>query len=320
MGGVNNFVGNLMESNIKIKVVGVGGSGCNAISRMVRQRLFGVDLIAVNTDAQDLKKKKARLKLRIGRKLTQGLGTGMNPEIGKRAALEQKAEISEILRGSDIVFITTGLGGGTGSGASPVIAEISKEQGSLTIGIVTTPFFFEGKVRREIAKKGIKELKEKVDSLIVIPNDNLLKFLDQKISLSKAFLVCDEILHQAVRGISDLITLPGIVNVNFADIRSIMGNSGTAFFGIGRARGKDRAREAARLAISSPLLEFPVDRAKGILFNVSGGSDISLYEIDEAAKLITKNCDSEIKVIFGAIQSESLKKGEIKVTVIATGF
>lgn len=309
-----------MASNIKIKVIGVGGSGSNAISRMVKYKLFGADLIAVNTDTQDLKKKKAHRKLRIGKKLTRGLGTGMDPGLGRRAALEQKEEIAEILKDSDLVFITCGLGGGTGSGASPVIAELSKNMGSLTITVVTTPFSFEGRSRMNIARKSIKQLKEKVDSLIVIPNDNLLKFIDQKISLEKAFWSCDEILYQAVKGISDLATLPGIVNVNFADIKSIMKNSGTAFFGIGLAKGENRAREAAKTAIFSPLLDVSLEKAKGILFNVSGGPDISLYEIDEAAKVITKGISQETKVIFGAVQTESLKKGQIKVTVIATGF
>jgi len=309
-----------MASKIKIKVIGVGGSGCNAISRMARSKLFGVDLIAVNTDAQDLKKKRAHVKLRIGRKLTQGLGTGMNPELGRQAAEEQKEEIYKVLKGADIIFITTGLGGGTGSGASPVVAEISRNLGALTIGAVTTPFSFEGRARAEIAKEGIKKLKEKVDSLIVVPNDNLLSFLDPKTSLSKAFWVCDEILHQAVRGISDLVTLPGIVNVDFADVKSILKNSGTAFFGIGKAKGEDRAKVAAKLALGSSLLDVPISQAQGILFNVSGGSDISLYEIDEAAKIITKNASPSAKVIFGAIQAEPLKKGEIKITIIATGF
>lgn len=309
-----------MPSKVKIKVVGAGGSGCNAISRMASGKLFGVDLIAINTDAQDLKSKKAHFKLRIGRKLTQGLGTGMNPDLGRRAALEQREEISEILKGSDIVFITTGLGGGTGTGASPVIAEVSKDLDALTVGVVTTPFSFEGRARAKIAKMGIERLREKVDSLIVIPNDNLLKFLSPKTSLPKAFWVCDEVLQQAVKGISDLITLPGIVNVDFADVKSIIKNAGTAFFGIGKAKGENRAQEAAKLALNSPLLNVSISQAKGILFNISGGPDISLYEIDESAKIITKNASPETKVIFGAIQDEALKKGEIKVTVIATGF
>lgn len=309
-----------MISKVKIKVIGVGGSGCNAVNRMMKAKLFGVDLIAINTDAQDLKKKNAHIKLRIGRKLTQGLGAGMNPKLGERAALEQKQEIEEILKGSDIVFIATGLGGGTGSGASLIVAEIAKKLGALTIGVVTTPFSFEGRIRIKIAKSALEKLRGKVDCLIVVPNDNLFSFLDAETSLLKAFWVCDEILHQAVRSISNLILLPGIVNVDFADIRSIMKNSGTAFFGIGKTKGENRAIEAARLAIHSPLLNVSISEAKGILFNISGDMDISLYEIDEAAKVITKNGGPDTKIIFGAIQDEKLKKGEIKVTVIATGF
>lgn len=308
-----------MSSKVKIKVVGIGGSGGNAIDRMMNAKLFGVDLVAVNTDAQDLQKKKAHKKFRIGRKLTGGLGAGMNPKIGEKAAQEQEDEIKQALAGSDIVFVATGLGGGTGSGAASVIAEIAKNSGALTIGVVTTPFSFEGEVRSRIAKKALEKLKEKVDSLIIIPNDNLFSFLDASTPLLKAFWVCDEILHEAVKGISNLILLPGIVNVDFADVRSIMKDSGTAFFGIGRAKGESRAQEAARSALHSPLLNVSISEAKGILFNISG-SDISLYEIDEAAKVITKNGGSDAKVIFGAIQDEKLKKGEMKVTVIATGF
>lgn len=308
-----------MAFKVKIKVVGVGGSGCNAIDRMMRCKLLGVDLIAINTDSQDLRTKRARLKLRIGHKLTQGLGTGMNPQLGKKAAEEQKEEIAELLKDSQIIFITAGLGGGTGSGASPVVAEIAKKQKSLVIGVVTLPFSFEGQARCKIANESKKRLREIVDSLIIISNDNLLAALDPRTPVVKAFWVCDEVLHQAVRGISDLLLLPGIVNVDFADVRSIMESSGTAFFGIGRARGENRATEAARTALHSPLLDVTPSRAKGILFNISG-SDISLYEIDEAAKVITKHSGPETKVIFGAIQDEKLKKGEIKVTVVATGF
>lgn len=305
---------------MKIKAIGIGGSGCNAISRMVKSKLFGVDLIAINTDAQDLKTKKASIKLRIGKKLTQGLGTGMNPELGRKAALEQKQEIKKLLKDSDLLFITSGLGGGTGSGAAPIVAELAKKSGVLTMGIVTLPFSFEGRARKRIAQKAEKKLKREVDSLIVISNDNLLSFLKPATPLSKAFWVCDEILHQAVKGIADLITLPGIVNVDLADVKSIIRNSGDAFFGIGRAKGEERAKQAAQAALSSPLLDVSINKAKGILFNVSGGADISLFEIDEAAKIITKNVSPQTKVIFGAIQDEELKKGEMKVTVIATGF
>lgn len=309
-----------MASKIKIKVLGVGGAGGNAVSRMKKRRLVGVDLVAINTDAQDLFKKLADQKLRIGLGLTEGLGTGMNPRLGRQAALEQKQEIETLLKEVDLIFIAAGLGGGTGSGASPVIAEIAKKQGALTVGVVTMPFSFEGRVRSQIAARAVEELKSKIDSLIIVPNDNLLKFLKPEIPLAKAFAIADEILYQAVKGISDLVALPGIVNVDFADIKSIMANSGTAFFGIGRGRGKDRAIEAAKAAIHSPLINVPVAQAKGILFNVSGDKDISLFEINEAGRVITQNCGSDTKVIFGAIQDEKIGSGEMKVTVIATGF
>ncbi|MBZ9569836.1 cell division protein FtsZ [Patescibacteria group bacterium] len=304
----------------KIKVVGIGGSGSNAITRMMKSKIEGVDLIAMNTDLQDLKITRAHFKLRIGKNLTKGLGTGMNPEIGRKAAEEQGKEISEILKGTDMVFITCGLGGGSGTGGSPVIAEIAKKQGALTVAVVTKPFSFEGIFRKNIAKAGLKELKERVDSLISISNDKLLSVLDPNISLSNAFWICDDILKQAVQGISDLILLPGIINVDFADVKAVLKNSGTALFGIGRARGQKRAEEAAIRAINSPLLDMSCKGAKGVLFNISGGRDISLSEIDEVAKVITQEINPEAKVIFGAVQSERLKKGEIKVTVIATGF
>lgn len=309
-----------MKTFTKIKVVGVGGSGSNAVSRMKKCKIKGVELIAINTDVQDLRKTKADLKLRIGRKLTQGLGTGMNPEIGKRAALENQAEIQEILKDTDMVFIAGGMGGGTCTGAAPVVAQIAKDLGTLTIAIMTKPFSFEGLTRMRIAERGIRNLKEKVDTLILISNDKLLSVLDPKVSLFNAFWICDDILRQAVKGISDLIMLPGIINVDFADVQAIMKNSGTALFGIGRARGAKRAEEAAMSAINSPLLDISPKGAKGILFNVSGGKDISLSEIDEIANVICQEVNPEAKVIFGAVQDEKLKKGEIKVTVIATGF
>lgn len=309
-----------MKTFTKIKVVGVGGSGSNAVSRMKKCKIKGVELIAINTDVQDLRKTKADLKLRIGRKLTQGLGTGMNPEIGKRAALENQAEIQEILKDTDMVFIAGGMGGGTCTGAAPVVAQIAKDLGTLTIAIMTKPFSFEGLTRMRIAERGIRNLKEKVDTLILISNDKLLSVLDPKVSLFNAFWICDDILRQAVKGISDLIMLPGIINVDFADVQAIMKNSGTALFGIGKAQGARRAEEAAMSAINSPLLDISPKGAKGILFNVSGGKDISLSEIDEIAKVICQEVNPEAKVIFGAVQDEKLKKGEIKVTVIATGF
>jgi cell division protein FtsZ len=308
-----------MSSNIKIKVVGVGGSGGNAISRMKKAKIQGVQLIAINTDFQDLRKARADLRLQIGPKLTQGLGTGMNPEIGKKAALESEEKIKQILEGSDLIFITYGLGGGTGSGGGPIVAEIVKDLGVLTVAVVTRPFSFEGQARKKIADSGIKKLKEKVDSLIAISNDKLLSILPPSTPLWKAFWICDDTLRQAVQGISDLITLPGIINVNFADIKGIIENSGTALFGQGLAKGERRAETAARLAINSPLLDSSCKGAKGILFNISG-EDVGLSEIDEAAKVITKEINPEAKVIFGAIQDEKLKKGQIKVSVIATGF
>lgn len=308
-----------MKSIIKIKVVGVGGSGGNAISRMRRAKIKGVELVAINSDLQDLRKTKSDFKIQIGKKITQGLGTGMNPELGRRAALENKDEISQVLEGTDLVFITYGAGGGTGSGAGPVVAEITKDLGILTVAVVTRPFSFEGQTRKKVADSSIKKLREKVDSLIVISNDKLLSILAPSIPIWKAFWVCDDILRQAVQGISDLIMLPGIINVNFADIKGIIENSGTALFGIGRAKGERRAETAARLAINSPLLDTSCRGARGILFNISG-EDVGLSEIDEAAKVITKEINPEAKVIFGAIQDEKLKKGQIKVTVIATGF
>ena len=310
----------MKKTKPKIKVVGIGGSGCNAILRMAKAKIEGVELVAINTDLQDLKKSRADFKIRIGKNLTKGLGAGMNPEIGKEAAREQKEEIKEVLKDADMVFITYGAGGGTGSGAGPVIAEISKNLGVLTVAIVTKPFSFEGIFRKQIAKKSLEELKEKVDSLISISNDKLFSVLNPNISLNSAFWACDDILRQAVQGISDLIILPGLVNVDFADVKTILKNSGSALFGIGRARGEKRAELAAKAAIHSPLLDISPKGAKGVLFNVSSGKDISLSEIDQAAKVITQEVNPEAKVIFGAVQDEKLKKGEIKVTVIATGF
>ncbi len=309
-----------MNTFTKIKVVGVGGSGSNAISRMKKCKIKGVELIAINTDAQDLVKARADLKLRIGRKTTEGLGAGMNPEIGRKSALENRQEISDILKGANMVFITCGLGGGTGTGASPIVAEAAKELGILTLAVVTKPFSFEGQVRQRFAENGLKKLKEKVDTLISISNDKLLSTLDQSIPLADAFWICDDILRQAVQGISDLILLPGIINVDFADIRAIMSSVGSALFGVGKAEGEGRAGKAALAAINSPLLDISIKGARGVLFNVSGGKDISLSEINEVASVITQEVNPEAKIIFGAVQDERLKKGEIKVTVIATGF
>ncbi|OGZ28086.1 MAG: cell division protein FtsZ [Candidatus Nealsonbacteria bacterium RIFOXYC1_FULL_40_7] len=308
-----------MDFNAKIKVVGVGGSGGNAVSRMMKCGLKGVELIALNTDAQDLKKSKAHTKIRIGREITKGLGTGMDPEIGRKAAEEQKDEIKRALEGADMVFTTCGLGGGTGSGAVLVASEIARSMGILTLAVVTTPFSFEGARRAEIAKESLRQLRGKVDTLIAISNNRLLSILEPKITVDSAFWFCDETLRQAVQGISDLIVLPGIVNISFADVRTIMKNSGSALFGIGLAKGPERARQAAKQALTSPLIDASCKGAKGILFNVSG-QDVSLNEIDEAAKIITQEVSQDAKIVFGAVQDEKLKKGEIKVTVIATGF
>jgi cell division protein FtsZ len=310
----------LVFMNTKIKVVGVGGSGGNAVSRMMKCRIKGVELVAINADAQDLQRARAHKKVRIGLKLTKGLGTGMNPEVGKEAAQEQEEEIKRVLIGSDLIFITCGLGGGCGSGASPVVAEIAKKLGILTVAVVTKPFSFEGVQRMEIAKNSLRELKGKVDTLIAVSNDKLLSVLEPKTSVLNAFWFCDEVLRQAVQGISDLIILPGIINIDFADVKAIMKSSGSALFGIGKAKGENRAEEAAKKALNMPLSDISPKGAKGVLFNVSGGKDINLSEIDKIAKIITEKVSPEAKIVFGAIQNEKLNKGEIKVTVIATGF
>lgn len=310
-------------SMAKIKVVGIGGSGGNAVSRMKKSNIEGVELIAINTDYQDLKKIKADLKLRIGYETTQGLGAGMNPEIGKKAAEEQREDIEEILKGADMIFLTGGLGGGSFTGAAPVVAEISKNLGILTVAICTLPFSFEGNYRRKIALAGKEKLKERVDALIVIKNDKLLENLDPKISILNAFWLCDDILREGVRGISDLIISPGIINIDFASVKTILRDSGTCLFGIGRAKGEKRAEMAAKAALYSPLLESTPRGAKGVLFNVSGGWDISLSEIEEIGRILTQEINPQAKILFGASQGgpdEKLPKGEIKVTLIVTGF
>lgn len=307
------------ETFARIKVVGVGGSGGKAIQRMMSEKIHGVEFIAVNCDAQDLHFSNAPVKIHIGKNLTRGLGAGMNPEIGRQAAQETLDEIQEALKGADMVFITCGLGGGTGTGAAPIIAEVARNVGALTVAVVTKPFLFEGAQRGKLAEVGWNQLKEKVDALITIPNDRLLSVIERKTSLLDAFRIVDDVLRQGVQGISDLITVPGLVNVDFADVKTIMSNSGSALMGIGKASGEDRALEAARHAINSPLLEISIDGARGVLFNVSG-SDMTMAEINDAAKIITESIDQEARVIFGATESDNLKKGEIKVTVIATGF
>ncbi|MEI7424648.1 MAG: cell division protein FtsZ [Candidatus Staskawiczbacteria bacterium] len=300
-----------------IKVIGVGGSGANTISRMAKFQMKDVELLAVNTDAQALYFSKANKKILIGKNTTKGLGTGMDADLGRRSAEESKQEILENLKGADMIFVTCGLGGGTGSGASPVIAEISKSLGILTIAVVTNPFSFEGAERKKVAEVALKNLKDKVDSILIISNDKLLKIIDEKTTVSNAFSICDDILHQAVQSITDLILVPGIINVDFASVLSIMKNSGQALFGVGKTSGENRAVRAAEIAISSPLLDFSIQGAKGVLFSVSG-NDVSLNEIQESAKIITRSVDSKAQIIFGAVKDNNLKKGEIKVTVIAT--
>lgn len=309
-----------IQTFARIKVVGVGGGGGNAVGRMISFGIKGVSFVSVNTDVQALHNSKATEKIHIGKVLTKGLGSGMNPDVGRQAAEENKEEIKESLRGCDMVFITYGLGGGTGTGGGPLIADIAREVGALTVAIITKPFSFEGAQRRRVAEEGLTELRNKVDTLIIIPNDRLLHIIDKKVSLLNAFGIVDDVLRQAVQGISDLITYPGIINLDFADIKAVMENAGPAIMGIGRASGEERAIEAARAAISSPLLEFSIEGAKGILFNVSGNEDMGMLEIAEAAKVITETADPDAKVIFGAVLDERIKKGEIKITVIATGF
>lgn len=309
-----------MEKKTTIKVVGIGGAGGNAIDRMMQCKIKGIDLIAVNTDVQDLKKIRALQKIRIGQESTHGLGAGMNPELGRRAALESKAELVEALKGADMVFLTAGLGGGTGGGAIPVIAQIARAQGALTIVVVTRPFSFEGAWRTRLAERALAELKGKVDTLLVISNDQILKLADQDMSVLAAFWKADEILQQAVRGISDLIMIPGIINLDFADLKSIMKSSGRAVFGIGQAKGEKRMERSLEAALHSPLLDMSIRGAKGVLFQVAGADDVSLQEIQEAAQQMKVQISPQAKIIFGAVQDKALKSGEVRITVIATGF
>jgi len=308
-----------LETIARLKVVGVGGSGGNAINRMIASDIKGVDFIAVNTDAQALQKSNAGQRIHIGKGITKGLGAGMDPEIGRHAAEESRDEIAKTLKGSDMVFITCGLGGGTGTGASPIIANLAREAGVLTVGVITKPFSFEGIARKNIGEQGLVELAKEVDTLITVPNDRLLQIIDKSTSLLEAFEIVDDVLRQGVQGISDLIVVPGIVNVDFADVKAIMRDAGSALMGIGRASGEERATEAAKNATSSPLLELSIDGAKGVLFNITGGSDLGMYEIDEAAKVITESVDPDANIIFGAVIDPELE-GELKITVIATGF
>ncbi|MBX2866700.1 cell division protein FtsZ [Candidatus Kaiserbacteria bacterium] len=309
-----------VESFARIRVVGVGGSGGNAVNHMVDSKVKGVEFIAVNSDAQDLHHSLAKKKINIGKNLTRGLGAGGNPDMGRRAAEETREEIANSLKGSDMIFITGGMGGGTGTGAAPVVAKIARETGALTVGVVTKPFLFEGQERMRLALQGIAELKKEVDALIIIPNDRLLAIVDKETSVKNAFEICDNVLKQAVEGISDLITMPGIVNVDFADIRSVMEDAGSALMGVGAGSGEKRAEEAAQSAINSPLLEVSINGAKGVLFAIAGGDDLGMLEVQDAARVITESIDPHAKVIFGTIKDDKLKKNEIKVTVIATGF
>ncbi|OGI89382.1 cell division protein FtsZ [Candidatus Nomurabacteria bacterium RIFCSPLOWO2_01_FULL_40_15] len=310
----------IIESFARIMVIGIGGSGKNAINHMINTKVKGVTFICMNTDTQDLHHSLAEKKIHIGKNLTKGLGAGMDPEIGKKAAEETKSEIQDVIKGADMIFIACGMGGGTGTGAAPIVARAAKEQGILTVGVVTKPFFFEGTHRMKIAEKGIEELAKEVDAIIIIPNDKLLQLADKNTNFKDAFATCDNVLRQAVEGMSDLITTPGIINVDFADIRAIMSDAGSALMGIGSASGEKRAEKAAMLAINSPLLELSIHGAKGVLFAISGGDDITIQEIQAAAKIITESIDKDAKVIFGTIRDENLKKGELKVTVIATSF
>ena len=308
-----------MEPLAKIKVIGVGGGGSNAVNRMIDNGVKGVDFITVNTDAQALQLTKSDQKLQIGDKLTRGLGAGAKPEIGKKAAEESREYILNTLNGADMVFVTAGMGGGTGTGGAPVIAELARESGALTVGVVTRPFTFEGRKRSQNADIGIEELKEKVDTLIVIPNDRLLEIVDKKTPMTESFRIADNVLLQAVQGISDLIAVPGLINLDFADVKTIMTERGSALMGIGIANGENRASEAARKAIMSPLLETSIDGARGVIMNITGGSNLSLYEVNEAAEIVIAACDPEVNMIFGAIIDDNMSD-DIKVTVIATGF
>lgn len=309
-----------VETFARIKVVGVGGGGGNAVTRMFNAQIKGVNFIAINTDAQDLHHTKAQTKIHIGKNLTRGLGAGMNPDIGRQAAEENRDEIQDALKGADLVFITCGLGGGTGSGASSVIADAAHDVGALAIAVVTKPFSFEGKKRAAIAEEALLSLRDRVDTLITIPNDKVLNLIDKNTSIVETFTIIDDILRQGVQGIADLITYPGIVNVDFSDIKTTMASAGSALMGIGKASGENRAITAAQAAINSPLLDISIDGASSVLFNVAGGADLGMSDVNEAAKIITESIDPDARVIFGATHDGRLKKGEIRVTVIATGF
>ncbi len=307
------------ESFARIKVVGVGGGGCNAVDRMIETGIRGVEFIAVNTDAQALLRSQAPIQVRLGDKLTRGLGSGGDPEVGRSAAEESADDLYEVLKGADMVFITAGIGGGTGTGASPVVAQAAREMGALTIGVVTRPFTFEGTHRVHSADEGITKLKNQVDTLIVIPNDRLLQIVDKRASLQQAFAVADDVLRQGIQGISELITIPGLINLDFADVRSIMSEGGAALMAVGEATGEDRAQEASEQAMSSELLDITIDGARGILFNVTGGPDLTLFEVNQAAAIIKETAHPEVNLIFGAVIDPDMND-KFRITVIATGF
>jgi cell division protein FtsZ len=310
---------NQLESFARIKVVGVGGGGCNAVNRMIDEGLQGVEFVAVNTDAQALMLSKASVRVRIGEKLTRGLGSGGDPETGRKATEESAEELYSVLKGSDMVFITAGMGGGTGTGGAATVAQIAKEVGSLTIGVVTRPFTFEGSRRIQSAEAGITKLKEQADTLIVIPNDRLLQIVDKRANLQHAFRLADDVLRQGVQGISELITVPGLINLDFADVRTIMSEGGAALMAVGVGKGEDAARVAAEQAISSQLLDITIDGARGILFNVTGGPELTLFEVNQAAAIIKETAHPDVNLIFGAVIDPSMKE-EVRITVIATGF
>ncbi len=315
----DNDLNYMMDGTATIKVIGVGGAGNNAVNRMIEAGIRNVEFIAVNTDRQTLNESKANSKIQIGEKLTRGLGAGANPDIGSQAAEESKAEIAEVLKGADMVFVTAGMGGGTGTGAAPIVAATAKEMGILTIGVVTKPFTFEGKKRLSQAERGVASLKGKVDTLVVIPNDKLLQVIDRKTSMIEAFRMADDVLRQGVQGISDLISVPGVINLDFADVRTIMLNQGMAHMGIGSASGENRAEDAAKQAIQSPLLETSIEGARGIIINITGGSDMGLHEANTAAELVQRSADPEANIIFGTVIDDSMGD-ELQITVIATGF
>ena len=315
----DNELNYMMDGTATIKVIGVGGAGNNAVNRMIEAGIRNVEFIAINTDRQTLNESKATSKIQIGEKLTRGLGAGANPDIGAQAAEESRAEIAEILKGADMVFVTAGMGGGTGTGAAPIVAATAKEMGILTIGVVTKPFTFEGKKRLSQAERGIASLKGKVDTLVVTPNDKLLQVIDRKTSMIEAFRMADDVLRQGVQGISDLISVPGVINLDFADVRTVMLNQGIAHMGIGCASGENRAEDAAKQAIQSPLLETSIEGARGIIINITGGSDMGLHEANTAAELVQRSADPEANIIFGTVIDDSMGD-EIQITVIATGF